>query len=82
MLNTGITIGFATNIFGAGLTTDKYIPPFCWGNSGSFAEYRLDKAIATARIVTERRGVRFSELDEKVFTHVFEESAKSRATVI
>jgi UDP-N-acetylglucosamine diphosphorylase/glucosamine-1-phosphate N-acetyltransferase len=82
MLNTGITIGFATNIFGAGLTADKYVPPFCWGNTGSYVEYQLEKAVATARVVMERRGVKFTELDEQVFGNIFKESSRSRAKVI
>lgn len=82
MLNTGISLGFATNVFGAGLVADKFVPPFCWGSSGNYAEYDIERAIATARVVVERRNVAFTAEDERVFRAVFEESLEKRAHFI
>lgn len=78
LLNTGISLGFATNVFGGGLTSDKFVPPFCWGNTGKYSEYKLDKAVSTARAVTARRNVEFTELDERLFRSVFDESSSLR----
>ncbi len=78
MLNTGIVIGFASNVFGAGLVADKYVPPFSWGSSGSFTEYKLEKAVDTAKTVMERREVEFGNLDEKLFKMIFDNSADER----
>jgi len=50
LLNTGISIGFATNVFGGGLVSDKHIPPYCWGGTGKYAEYLVEKAISTATV--------------------------------
>ncbi len=78
MLNTGITIGFACNIFGAGLVEDKFVPPFCWGGTGKYSVHDIDRAIGTARAVMERRGVPFSEIDERLFRSIFDETARQR----
>ncbi len=63
LLNTGINIGVGCNIFGGGLTTDKEIPPFSWGNSGNYTDYEIEKAIATARMVCGRRSVELSQAE-------------------
>lgn len=60
-LNTGISIGLCCNIFGGGLTTDKEVPSFSWGNTDHYRTFSLDKAVQTARIVAERRNIVFSE---------------------
>lgn len=79
MLNTGISIGFASNLFGAELVADKYVPPFCWGGTGNYVEYDIGKAIATARVVAGRRNVEFTGEDERVFRTIFKESEDQRA---
>jgi UDP-N-acetylglucosamine diphosphorylase/glucosamine-1-phosphate N-acetyltransferase len=61
LLNTGISIGLCCNIFGGGLTTDKEVPSFSWGNTDHYRTFSLDKAVQTARIVAERRNTVFSE---------------------
>jgi UDP-N-acetylglucosamine diphosphorylase/glucosamine-1-phosphate N-acetyltransferase len=55
LLNTGINIGIASNIFGGSLVVDKEVPPFSWGTTGSYTRYEIEKAIDTARTVTMRR---------------------------
>ncbi len=60
LLNTGINIGICCNLFGGGLTTDKEIPSFSWGNTNKFHKYALDKAIDTAQRTAERRNVTVS----------------------
>jgi len=80
MLNTGIVIGFASNVFGSGLVSDKNIPPFCWGvmEDGKFTDYNLNKAMETARKAMNRRDVEFDELDKQTFTRIFDEFAEQR----
>jgi UDP-N-acetylglucosamine diphosphorylase/glucosamine-1-phosphate N-acetyltransferase len=60
LLNTGINIGVCCNLFGGGLTIDKEIPSFSWGNSGKFHANAFDKAIDTAQHSAERRNVAVS----------------------
>jgi UDP-N-acetylglucosamine diphosphorylase/glucosamine-1-phosphate N-acetyltransferase len=82
MLNTGITVGFASNLFGAGLIANKCVPPFCWGATGNYAAYDLDKAIGTARAVTGRRDIEFTQIDERVFRQVFDDTQDQREKLI
>ena len=70
MLNTGICIGFSCNLYGSGLFADRRIKSFSWGMPGSLTEYRLDKAIRTARVVMSRRGVDFSASHESLFSDI------------
>ena len=60
LLNTGINIGICCNLFGGGLTTDKEIPSFSWGNTGKYHTYAFDKAIDAVQRSAERRNVTVS----------------------
>ena len=66
MLNTGIQIGICSNLFGGTLVTDKEVKSFSWGSTGNYKNYDVEKAIETAKIVYDRRGLTFSEHDEKL----------------
>jgi UDP-N-acetylglucosamine diphosphorylase/glucosamine-1-phosphate N-acetyltransferase len=70
MFNTGTVVGFSSNVFGAGFPP-KYIPSFGWGGSESMKEYKLAKAIETAKAVFTRRDKNFSTDDEKLFEYIF-----------
>ncbi len=70
LLNTGINIGVCCNIFGGNLVADKEVGSFSWGTSGNYVPYDLDKAIETARVTTERRGVSFSERERGVLESI------------
>jgi UDP-N-acetylglucosamine diphosphorylase/glucosamine-1-phosphate N-acetyltransferase len=76
LLNTGINIGICCNIFGSGLTKDKEIPSFRWGNTGEWKEYTLDKAINTARTAMERRNTTLTDHETKLLRHVAEGNLK------
>lgn len=66
MLNTGSIIGIFANIFGAGFP-EKEIKSFSWCNAGSDSKrYDIDKAINTAKIVMDRRGISMSKAYEKL----------------
>ena len=78
LLNTGITIGFASNLFGGGMIEERNIPPFSWAGLGMREEYRLDKAIETARAVMKRRKVELSSEEIDIFKEVFKLTEKDR----
>lgn len=71
MLNSGTNAGIFTNIFGSGFP-DKYIPSFSWMNAGKSVEkYDIDKAIETAGVVMNRRGIKLTEEYEELVKSYF-----------
>jgi UDP-N-acetylglucosamine diphosphorylase/glucosamine-1-phosphate N-acetyltransferase len=78
LLNTGITIGFASNLFGGGMIEQKSIPPFSWVGAGKREEYRLDEAIETARAVMKRRKVELGSEEVDTFKEIFKLTEKER----
>jgi UDP-N-acetylglucosamine diphosphorylase / glucose-1-phosphate thymidylyltransferase / UDP-N-acetylgalactosamine diphosphorylase / glucosamine-1-phosphate N-acetyltransferase / galactosamine-1-phosphate N-acetyltransferase len=70
MFNTGTVVGFSSNVFGGGFPP-KYIPSFGWGGSESMKEYKLVKALETAKAVFARRDKNFTGEDEKLFEYIF-----------
>jgi len=77
MFNTGTVVGFSSNVFGAGFPP-KYIPSFGWGGAESMKEYKLAKAIETAKAVFARRDKNFSTDDEKLFEYIFNLTKEDR----
>ncbi|MEM9260834.1 MAG: glucose-1-phosphate thymidylyltransferase, partial [Bacteroidota bacterium] len=77
MFNTGTVVGFSANVYGEGFPRN-FIPSFSWGGASGYQTYRLDKALATAARVMERRGLELSEADRAIFTAVFEQSKQYR----
>lgn len=73
MFNTGTVVGVAANIFGAGFPRN-YIPNFTWGGAQGTQAYLPVKAFETAKIVMSRRNVDFTDLDEDILTHIFNET--------
>lgn len=78
MFNTGTTVGVSANIFGSGFPR-TIIPSFAWGGSGGFSTYATKRALETAKLVMERRGVELTEDDRKMFETIFEMSADQRS---
>jgi hypothetical protein len=72
LLNTGISIGICCNIFGGGLTTDKEVAPFSWGNTGKYHKYAYDKALETAEKTSERRNLKFSSNEAALLKQISE----------
>jgi len=66
MFNTGTTVGFAGNVFGAGFP-GKCLPSWTWGDGGSDDRYDPQRALATARTVMERRGCCLTAGHEIIF---------------
>jgi len=78
MFNTGTVVGFSSNVFGAGFPP-KYIPSFGWGGNESIKEYKLVKAIETAKAVFARRDKNFNTEDVKLFEYIFNLTKEDRA---
>lgn len=78
MLNTGTVVGFSANIFGAGFPP-AFLPSFTWGGAAGTQEYRLDKAMATAERVMQRRNRTFTANDRRLFEHLFTTTARYRS---
>ena len=55
-LTTGSVIGAGANVFGDQMPP-KFVPPFAWGDGLPFAEFSLEKFLAVAERVMQRRGV-------------------------
>ena len=78
LLNTGVTVGFASNLFGGGMIEERTIPPFSWVGAGKREEYRLDKAIETARAVMKRRNIELGSEEIDIFKEIFKLTEKER----
>lgn len=77
MFNTGTVVGVSANIFGAGFQRN-FIPSFAWGGTKGFSSYQLNKVKETANAVMNRKGFVYDEKEERILTHIFEESKKHR----
>lgn len=71
MFNTGTVGGIFCNIFGAGFPT-KNLPDFSWGGAEGMVTYEIDKALATARIVMQRRNVQLTPAMEQLIRHWYQ----------
>jgi UDP-N-acetylglucosamine diphosphorylase/glucosamine-1-phosphate N-acetyltransferase len=78
MFNTGTVVGFSVNVYGEGFPR-TFIPSFQWGGASGYMTYRLDRAIAAAKRMMERRKVDFSEEHERMFETIFAETEVRRA---
>ncbi len=77
MFNTGTVIGVSANVYGGGFPRN-FIPSFSWGGAAGITTYKTNKAFETSKLVMERRGVNFTEVDAQILEHVFEETARWR----
>jgi UDP-N-acetylglucosamine diphosphorylase/glucosamine-1-phosphate N-acetyltransferase len=77
MFNTGTVVGVSANIFGSGFPRN-FIPSYSWGGASGFTEYQTKKAFEVAAKVFERRGLKFDEKEEKILTHIFNQTKKYR----
>jgi UDP-N-acetylglucosamine diphosphorylase/glucosamine-1-phosphate N-acetyltransferase len=77
MFNTGTVIGVSANVFGEGFPRN-FIPSFAWGGNGGFSTFKMDKVFETAQMVMQRRNQELTDLDKKILTHIFNETAQFR----
>jgi UDP-N-acetylglucosamine diphosphorylase/glucosamine-1-phosphate N-acetyltransferase len=80
LLNTGIRIGFGSNLFGGGMVREKFIPSFYWGGVQGFSEYDPGKMIDTAEKVVKRRNKKLTSREKKLFSKLFELTREERKT--
>ena len=78
MFNTGTVVGFSANVFGSGFQP-TFLPSFTWGGAEGVQTYRLEKAMATAARVMQRRGHTFSKDDADLFRTIYERSGEFRS---
>lgn len=79
MFNTGTVVGVSCNIYGAGFPRN-FIPSFSWGSAAGFTEYQINKAADTASRVFARRGIPFSEVEQRIFGKVFAQTSEQRSS--
>lgn len=77
MFNTGTVVGVCANIFGSGFPRN-FVPSFSWGGAAGMVTYDVKKAFETARIVTSRRNIEFTEQDEAILAEVYQQTEKLR----
>jgi UDP-N-acetylglucosamine diphosphorylase/glucosamine-1-phosphate N-acetyltransferase len=71
LLNTGISIGIACNLFGGVLVTDKEIKSFSWGPVKDWKRFDIEKAIETAALTMGRRKKTLSEREISLLRTIF-----------
>jgi UDP-N-acetylglucosamine diphosphorylase/glucosamine-1-phosphate N-acetyltransferase len=71
MFNAGTTVGISTNLFGTGYH-NKYVPSFTYGGIDNNQDdiYNLEKAIASASIMLQRRNQSLTEQDARILEHL------------
>lgn len=77
MFNTGTVVGVSANIFGAGFPRN-FIPSFTWGGPQGIQEYKLNQASDTAKLVFGRRSMEFDEVEQEIFSAIFDETLRFR----
>lgn len=77
MFNTGTVVGVNATVFGSGFVKN-FIPSFSWGGERNSITFKLEKALETASLVMDRRGIRLSEEDAAILKEVYEQTKKWR----
>jgi UDP-N-acetylglucosamine diphosphorylase/glucosamine-1-phosphate N-acetyltransferase len=69
LFNTGTTVGFASNVFGAGFPA-KFLPCYTWGDGAAAERQDPERALATARTALARRGCELTTGHAVLFRHL------------
>ncbi|RZJ78556.1 MAG: glucose-1-phosphate thymidylyltransferase [Flavobacterium sp.] len=77
MFNTGTVAGVSANVFSSGFPRN-FIPDFAWGGAHGFEVYSLNKMLATAKLVLERRNMVLDEIEINILTEIFERTKEYR----
>ena len=79
MFNTGTVVGVSCNLFGSGYYP-RYIPSFMWGSPhAGFVTYRLEKALAVADVVMQRREQSLTPALRSLLSGLHDETEAERA---
>ncbi|MEK7775240.1 MAG: putative sugar nucleotidyl transferase [Candidatus Zixiibacteriota bacterium] len=81
LLNTGIAIGPACNIFGGILLTDHEVPPFQWGATGRYHQYQFDKAMTSISAACDRRNHQLSAHEKELLRKISENSVSDKGII-
>ncbi len=68
-LNTGTVIGLGCNLYGHELISG-FIPSFSWGTGSQIVTYKLASFLQTSGIVKQRRDLKLSAAEKKLFTDI------------
>ncbi len=83
MLNTGAAIGVMCDVLPAGILLPKHVPSFVRVAFGRVAPGpSLEQKFATARTVKRRRGLEFTEQEERLYEGLFEATRLERERAI
>ncbi|MCD8411949.1 GlmU family protein [Tenacibaculum finnmarkense] len=77
MFNTGTVVGVSANVFGSGFPRN-FVPSFSWGGASGFTEYKTNKVFEVAKMVMKRRNIEFDEKEQRILSHVFEQTKQYR----
>ena len=77
MFNTGTVVGIMCNIFGSDFPP-KWIPGFSWGGSAGLTEHDVERGLAVAKKVMDRRKVTLGPAEEKLIRKVFKKTNDNR----
>jgi len=77
MFNTGTVVGVNANIFGSGFPRN-FVPSYSWGGHSGFTTYLTKKAFEVCKVVMSRRNLEFTDTDQAILEHVFEETNRFR----
>ena len=77
MFNTGTVVGIMCNIFGSGFPP-KWIPGFSWGGSAGLTEHDVERGLAVAKKVMDRRKVTLGPAEEKLIRKIFKKTKDNR----
>ncbi len=69
--NTGTVVGPFANVFGAGFP-ERQVPPFSWGSTKKIQTYRFEEAITAANRMMARRSQAVSDVQLRIFSHIFD----------
>jgi UDP-N-acetylglucosamine diphosphorylase/glucosamine-1-phosphate N-acetyltransferase len=79
MLNTGTAIGVMCNVLPAGFLLPKHVPSFTAVRYGRVSPgFPLEKLFETARTVMDRRGETFGDVDEQLYTALYDQTCLER----
>ena len=76
VFNTGTVVGFNCNLYASEMP-DAFVPSFSWGHGRDIVPYDLEKAIQTAIVVMQRRGVTFTDAHHRLFERLHDIVTKS-----
>jgi UDP-N-acetylglucosamine diphosphorylase/glucosamine-1-phosphate N-acetyltransferase len=69
VFNTGAVVGFNSNLYSSEMP-DAFVPSFSWGHGRDVVPYELAKAMQTAAVAMQRRGVAFTAEHRRLFERV------------